>query len=507
MMANQKNSVGKVFLVGAGPGAPELITLRGIECLQRADVVLYDYLANPAILQHANPAAELICLGHHGHTRIWPQTEINAHMVQTAQQGQTVVRLKGGDPTIFARGAEELSELARHGIPYEIVPGITAALAAGSYAEVPLTHRDHASAVAFITGQEHGAKADSALDYGSLANFPGTLVFYMGVTTAERWSQALIRAGKPPETPALIIRRCSHSDQHTIRCTLSEISERLTTPKQLRPPAVVVVGPVADAAPQPNWFESRPLYGQKVLVTRPLHQASTLARAFEELGAAVVCQPAIEIGPPADFAALDQALAGLASIDWVVFSSVNGVQAMLDRLPILGLDLRCLGSVKLAAIGPATAGCLREHRLEPDCQPERFQAEDLAAALETDARGKRFLLIRASRGREVLGERLMAAGGHVTQVVAYQSSDVREPFPEIATQMAAGQIHWVTVTSSAIARSLASLFPNDLANAKLASISPVTTTTLKELGLRAAVEATEATMPSLVNAIVRDQSC
>lgn len=492
-------SIGKVYLVGGGPGDPGLITLRGCQCLARADVVLYDYLVNPQILLHARRGAELVCLGRHGHGRIVPQDEINELLLRHARAGRTVVRLKGGDPIVFAHAAEEIGALVQAGVPYEIVPGIAAVLAIGSYAGIPLTQGDAASALALVTGQERRGKA-SSLDYQALAAFPGTLVFYMGVTTAQRWTGQLIAAGKPADTPAAIVRRCSLPDQETIRCTLATVAEKIAA-RRLRPPALVVVGPVAALAARRGWFVERPLFGLRVLVTRALDQAPALAVALTDLGADVLVQPAIEILPPEDWRPVDAALERLDQYDWLVFSSGNGVRALLDRL-LERRDLRALGHVKLAAIGPASAEELVRYRLRADVVPDEYRAESLAAALVEEAvRGKRFLLARASRGREVLAEELSAHGGHVEQIVVYTSRDVPAADEQVAAELGEGKIDWITVTSSAIARSLSRMFGADLAKSRLASISPITTQTLRELGHDVAVEARAYTMEGLVEAL------
>ena len=492
---------GKVYLVGAGPGDPGLITLRAAEVLARADVILYDYLANPAILRHCRPDAIRVSLGKHGGGRVKSQAEINETLVAFADSGRTVVRLKSGDPLVFARAAEELDCLVQHGIPVEIVPGVTAALAAASYAGIPVTHRDSASAVALVTGREDDEKGDSALDYVALARFPGTLVMYMGVTTAAHWSSQLISAGKSAETPVAIIRRVSLPDQSRIDTTLGEVTAAIQA-KKLRPPVVFLIGEVARQAAEWSWFDKRPLFGQKVLVTRPSHQADDLSRPLAELGAHVLFQPAIEIRPVADHSATDRTLELLDRFEWIVFSSSNGVRYFLDRLPGIDRDLRLLGPVKIAAIGPGTAEELKKYHLKADLVPDEFRAESLAGSLAQSAAGKRFLLVRASRGREVLAEELAQAGGHVEQVVVYESIDVAQPDPEIAAQMAAGAITWTTVTSSAIARSLARMFGESLKNTKLASISPITSATLRELGFEPAAEAKEYTMAGLVAAIL-----
>ena len=498
----QEPSVGKVYLVGGGPGDPGLLTLRAAECLRRADVVLYDYLVNPETLAHARPGAELICLGRHGRDRIVPQDEINRQLVELARQGRRVVRLKGGDPTIFAHAADEIEALVAAGIPYEIVPGITAAIAAASYAGIPMTHGEAASAVAFVTGQEREGKEAPPLDFGPLKNFPGTLVFYMGVTTASHWTTALILDGKPADTPAAIVHRCSWPDQQVIHCTLGTVPDEIEK-RRLRPPAVVIVGKVVSLGPAINWFTSRPLFGRTVLVTRPEDQAEDLGSRLVELGATVIYQPAIAIGPPQDWSAVDRALAELDRYDWLVFSSANGVRALLERLHALGKDVRALGHVKLAAIGSGTAEALREYHLNADFVPREFRAEALAEGLADGARGKRFLLARASRGREVLAEQLQAAGGEVEQIVVYSSTDVTELEPAVAAALELNRVDWITVTSSAIARSLANLLGDRLAKTRLVSISPVTSDTLRELGLSPAAEAETYTCEGVVEAILR----
>lgn len=508
---------GKVYLIGAGPGDPGLITLRGVEILQRADAVLYDYLVNPAILAHCRPDAMKISLGQHGSGRVMSQDDINTRVAGLVQICPSVVRLKSGDPMVFARAGEELNFLSQHGIEFEIVPGVTAALAAAAYAGIPVTHRDAASAVAFVTGQEEAAKTDSSLDYGSLARFPGTLVFYMGVTTAGHWSQALIDAGKSADTPVSILRRVSTPVQQRIDTNLGNVAGVIEH-QQLRPPVVFIIGQVAAHGATWSWFEKRPLFGQAVLVTRPLDQAGDLARPLLELGANVLFQPAIHILPPqnrhrvepsqlpieqrsGDWSQVDRTIELLNRYQWLVFSSANGVRLFLSRLPAMKRDLRVLSHLKIAAIGSGTAAELAKYQLLADLVPDEFRAESLAHALASGAAGKRFLLIRASRGREVLADELTAAGGIVEQVVAYESIDVDSPDPQIAAKMAAGQIHWTTVTSSAIARSLGNLFGDSLHKTKLISISPITSATLRELGFEPAAEATEYTMAGVVESI------
>jgi uroporphyrinogen III methyltransferase/synthase len=492
---------GKVYLVGAGPGDPGLITLRGAQCLGRADLVLYDYLANASILTHAAPSVELVPIGHAKGPWAMSQQQIQARMIDAARLGKTVVRLKGGDPAVFGRVAEETAALKAAGITYEVVPGVTAALAAAVYAEIPITHGQRASAVAFITGQERTERNEPGLDYEALAHFPGTLVLYMGVTTAHQWSDILIRHGKSPQTPAAVILRATRCDQEVHRTTLRELPQ-LVARRQLQPPAIVIVGDVVDLAPPTSWFAARPLFGRRILVTRPRDQADGLCGPLADLGAEVIVQPAIAIDNPPDWEPVDAALARLDQYDWLVFSSANGVRALLDRLCAQGGDLRRLGAIKIAAIGPGTAEALARYHLRADLLPEQFRAESLADALRRTAPGQRFLLARASRGRQVLPEQLAASGGRVEQIVVYSSSDVPQAEPEVAELLAAGRVDWVTVTSSSIARALAAMFGPALRRSSLASISPVTSDVLRELGYPPAAEASTYTMEGLVASII-----
>jgi uroporphyrinogen III methyltransferase/synthase len=430
------------------------------------------------------------------------QDEINALMVGHARQGRTVVRLKGGDPAIFARLAEELAALESAGVPYEIVPGVTAAQAASSHAGIPLTTRDDASCVAFVTGQESAGKQSAeALDYAALARFPGTLVVYMGVTTAANWSRALVAHGKQVATPVAIVRHCSLPDQETIVTTLGQVGA-LVRDKRLRPPAVMIVGDVARATQPANWFTSRPLFGKTIVVTRPEHQSQAMAARLRELGASVLCQPAIEIADPADWGPVDDAIKHLTDYRWIVFSSANGVHYFVRRLLSLGNDVRTFGSAKLAAIGPATVAALAEYRLQADASPTEYRAEALASSLASLVKGQRVLLARASRGREVLAEMLSAAGADVTQVVVYESRDVDRANGDVVEAMAVGRIDWMTVTSSAIARSLVQLFGDQLKKAKLVAISPLTAEVLRVAGYPPAVVATEYTSDGVVAAIL-----
>jgi len=494
---------GKVYLVGAGPGAPGLITQRGRQCLGQADLVLHDGLVSPELLEYAPPSAEVVPVCRHGKSGPRPRAsadQVAAVLAEAARDGRIAVYLKSGDPHVFGRAGRELEALRAAGVSYETVPGVTAASAVAACAEIPLTHAAHASAVALLTGHQPREAHTPPLDYAALARFPGTLVFYMGSESAAEWSRALIEAGRPAETPVAVVRRCSWPEQRTYLGTLESLAE-LIRRHRIEPPTLIVVGPAAAFAPERPWFVRPPLFGIRVLVTRPREQAGPVARHLAELGADVLRQPAIRIEPPADWSRVDAALGRLHTYDCLVFSSVNGVRYLLNRLRQTGGDMRRLGTVRLAAIGPATAEELRRYHLQADLVPPEYRAEALADRLAGGAAGRRFLLARAGRGREVLAERLREAGGVVDQVVVYHSTDVAEPDPRVAAELAAGRIDWITVTSSAIARALVAMFGEGLRRARLASISPVTSGILRELGYPPAVEAREYTTDGLLAAI------
>lgn len=501
-MSSKKNiPPGTVYLIGAGPGDPGLVTLRGIECLKKADVVIYDYLVNPATLEHAPASAELIGLGHHSSGRALTPDEICALMVEEARKGLTVARLKGGDPSIFGRGADEVGALHDAGIPLEIVPGITAGLAVAAYCEIPITHHEDASAVALIAGQERHTKKESHLDFGVLAHFPGTLIFYMGVSKAWIWSQALMDNGKPADTPVAIVRWCTRARQQTYRCTLGTVTD-LIEEKGIRPPSLFVVGDVVGRATDISWFTARPLLGVCVLVAGSPVTSRKLRDQLTALGAYIFTQPSIRITDPPDWAPLDSALDTLDEYDWIVFSSGNGVDSFFRRLFDRGGDLRRLGRVKLAVVGTSTAERLAGYHVKADLVPEKFNAEALAEALIGEAKGRRFLLARASRGRQVLADALEAAGARVDSVVVYSNTDVEEPDLNAARELGAGEIDWVTVTSPAAARSLVRLYGEDLRKARLVSMSPLTSAALRELSFEPAAEASPYTTAGLVEAIL-----
>lgn len=500
--SGQAFAAGRVYLVGTGPGDPKLLTLWAAEILEKADIILYDYLVDPRVLDLARRDAEKVPLGHHSLGHHWTQEEINRKILEAAAEGRTVVRLKSGDPVVFGRQADEAEYLRKAGARVVIIPGITAGLAVGALGEIPLTHAQFASAVALVTGQQSHEAHGAPLNYQSLAAFPGTLVFYMGVRSASVWALELMRHGKPAETPVVLVRRCGWPNQQTLFTTLGEVASVIER-QAVKPPAVIVVGEAARHAPIRSWFADRPLFGRCCVVTRPEHQAGKIRDLLAELGAEVLMQPAVEIVPPDDWTDVDAAIAALKDFHCVVFSSANGVRFFFDRMRKLGRDARAFGLARIAAIGPGTAEELQRFQICADVVPPVFRAESLAETLLTHESGRRYLLVRASRGRPTLADMLQQAGREVTQVVAYTNRDIETPRPEIAARIREGSVHWVTVTSSSIAHSLVRLFGEDLRRVKLASISPVTSETLRGLGFKPTVEAEVYTMPGIVEAICR----
>jgi uroporphyrinogen III methyltransferase/synthase len=495
------------------------LTLRAVECLAGADLVLYDRLVPVRLLEHAPPGARRVCVDEfHGcHPERWP--EIYQTTIEAARRGQRVVRLKGGDPFLFGRGGEEAEALRRAGIPYEVVPGVTAALGAAAFAGIPLTDRRLASAVAFVTGHESkGTQARSAsegaslagasglLDWAALAHFPGTLVVYMGMARLAHIAEQLIGHGKEASTSAAAVRWATTGRQQTVTAALKDLPAAVQQ-AGLGAPALVIIGPVVALREELAWFESRPLLGKRVLVTRPRRQAADMVRRLEDLGAVVSLLPAVEVREPADWGPVDRALADLGRYQWLVFTSVNGVDALVGRLRQTGRDLRALGPLRLAVIGPATADALRRYHLEPDLVPAVYDSEGLAAALKERAAGQRVLLARADRGREVLRQQL-ASVALVEQVAVYSQVDAVELTGEGAEALRQGQIDYVTLTSSNIARALLRALDAPAlefiraGTVQLVTISPVTSAAVREFGLPVAAEAREYTSEGVVAALL-----
>ena len=501
----REKMLGKVFLVGAGPGDPGLITVRGSECLRTADVVLYDGLASEELLELAD-SAECISVGKHGQVPLWTQADINLKIVEMARQGKRVVRLKGGDPAVFARTAEELAVLSEAEIPFEVVPGITAALAAASYVGIPITHRHHASAVALITGQQQAEHPPQPIDWDALARFPGTIVFYMGVTTVEEWTAKLVAAGKSAQTPAAIIRRCTWSDQTVVRCTLGEVAAELTPASKMRPPVIVIVGAVAALGEDFDWFSARPLHGCGILVTRATHQSQEMVRALRELGAEVHHQPVLTIHPPTDTTSLDAAVDFLSRKRYhgVTFSSSNGVDGLLEPIFAAGHDARIFADVRLAAVGLATAERLQKFGLRCDILPTKGNeqsAQGLLATLSSSVRGERWLVTTTNRSSGVLQKTLREQGADVDECLAYETRPVTELRPGVVAALHAGRLHFATITSTAIAEAAFELLDGYRDYLRPVSLSHAGAERLAQLGWPAAAVADEHSSVAVCRAI------
>jgi uroporphyrinogen III methyltransferase/synthase len=496
-----------VYLVGAGPGDPGLITVKGRELLRRADVVVYDQLASPRLLKEAPANAELFYVGKKAGAHALPQGGINELLVEKAKAGLTVVRLKGGDPFVFGRGGEEAEELAAAGIAFEIVPGVTSAVAVPAYAGIPVTHRRYTTLVSFITGHEDPTKDASTIPWAALGHNPGTLVFLMGVKNLAENCRQLVQAGRAPETPAAVIEKGTTLAQRTVVGTLADIAE-LARENEIKPPAVLVVGGVVDLAESLKWWENRPLWGKTVVVTRSRDQASYLVELLNQAGARCLEVPTIEIMPPADFNPLDAALQHLSRYDWVIFTSANGVRAFIQRLFRMGLDVRALGRAKIAVIGPATADALKQYGLMADVVPKTFQAEGLLEVLTPRLLGgTRILLARAEQARDVLPEGLVQVGMAVDVVPVYRAVPPESVPDEAAEVLKEGGVDVLTFTSSATVHNFAGLVGKDrfqslTAGTTVASIGPITTATLKEYDITPQIEPAAFTIPALAAAIV-----
>ena len=498
---------GKVYLVGAGPGDPGLLTLWGSRCLAEADLVLYDGLVNPLILRLTKGVCERTARTRRDGTSIVPQQEINDRLIAEARLGKTVVRLKGGDPYIFGRGSEEAAALHAAGIPFQVVPGVTAATGAGEYAGFSFTHREISSAVAFVTGHEDPTREVGRLDYSALAKFPGTLVFYMGLSRLTEICEQLTRAGLPKSTPAAVICQASLPSQQVVTGTLESIPQ-LVKSQQLRPPSLIVVGHCVEQRVQLSWFERLPLFGVSLGITRPEEQTTDLIEKIVRLGGEPVLMPMIEVSPvdTEGETAIQQMLGRLADFQWLIITSVNGVAEFFRHLRLLGLDARSLHTARIAAIGTATARRLEDFGVGADLVPEEFRAETLAQAIVEQAAGQKALWLRASRGRDVLPEILRAAGIDLEQLVVYLNRDV-ESFPaEIVTRLRAGTPEWIGLSSPSIARRFASMLksagipPGDL-KSRLVAISPVTAAAAQECGCAVAAVAEVSTWDGILECI------
>lgn len=497
--------MGKVYLVGAGPGDPGLLTLRAKELLEQAEVVIYDYLANEEFLGLAPPEAERIYVGKKGGDHTMSQEEIN-HLLAEKGRHRMVVRLKGGDPFVFGRGGEEAQVLVAAGIPFEIVPGVTAAIAVPAYAGIPLSHRDYAASMAFITGHERADQPESKIAWDKLATGVGTLVFFMGVKNLPEICSSLIAHGRASRTPVAVIRWGTTPEQQTVTGTLQDIAEKVVRAR-LKPPAITVVGEVVLLREELNWFEKRPLFGRRVLVTRAREQASEFKTLLAEMGASCIEFPTIAVAPAPSREPLDQSIEVLATYDWVIFTSVNGVRFFMKHLWSRGGDVRDLHGIRLAAIGPKTAEALEQYGLRVDLVPKEYRAESILEGLSGESvRGKRFLLPRALEAREILPESLRRRGAHVDVIPAYQTVLPREQSAHMMDRLRSGGIDCLTFTSSSTVSNFFSMFGEDsvlpfLKDVCIACIGPITAKTAEGYGLKVNVMPEEYTIAALAQAI------
>ena len=500
---------GKVYLVGAGPGDPGLLTVRGKECLEQAEVVLYDYLANPVLLSLAPSNAEQLYVGRRGKGTYPHQESINRLLIERAQAGKVVVRLKGGDPFVFGRGGEEAEALAAAGVEFEVVPGVTAAVAAPAYAGIPVTHRTLASTVTVVTGHEDPDKPSTTLEWSRLATRHGTLVFLMGMKNLAAITANLKAEGKAGSTPVAIIRWGTRSSQQTVVGTLDTIVEKAAAAK-LEPPTVIVVGEVVNLRPTLNWFEQRPLFGKRVLITRAKEQAGELASRLVGYGAEPIEAPTIQIVSPVDWAPVDQAISKIAAYEWVIFTSVNGVDRFMTRLFSTGLDSRCLAGRQICCIGPRTAQELERFGLKADVVPAEYQAEGVLDVFKRrDLKGVRVLIPRAEVARELLPQELRLAGALVDVVSVYRTIVPSEESAGWRQELHAGLAHIITFTSSSTVHNFVTMLGGREAlkplvqSVAIAAIGPITGRTIEQYGLTVSIMPRENTIPALVDAIAQ----
>jgi uroporphyrinogen III methyltransferase / synthase len=501
-MPVKPSTKGYVYLIGAGPGDPGLITVKGRDCLAQAQVVLYDYLANDELLRLAPKGAELIYAGKVGGEHNRAQSQINDLLVEKALAGNVVARLKGGDSFIFGRGGEECEALVAAGIPFEVVPGITAGVGATSYAGIPLTHRGVTTSVAFVTGHESHGKASSEVDWEGLSLGSGTVVFYMGIRNLPQIAHNLISNGRAPETPVALIRWGTRPEQEVLTGTLADIAAKAQA-AGFKAPAITVVGEVVNLRQQLRWFDNRPLFGRSVLVTRGADQAGEFSSRLERLGARVYACPTIEIREPLSYTDLDEAIGGIDSFHWIVFTSYNAVKYFFQRLAALGLDTRALGNCQVCAVGPKTAAALEPFGVKADLVPSDYHAEGVVAAFANlDLAGKWVLFPRGDRAREVIPDELTRMGAQVLSPITY-ANHTPELIPEESLRaLEERRVDCITFTSSSTVQNLARVlgenrFLHLLEGVKVASIGPVTSKSCRELGLEVHMEPAQYTLDAL----------
>jgi len=496
---------GKVYIIGAGPGDPGLITLKAVEALGQADVVVYDNLVNEELLKYAPKTARFIYAGKQGGDHTLSQDQINALLAKEALEGNTVARLKGGDPFIFGRGGEEAEVLVANNIPFEVIPGVTSAIAVPAYAGIPLTHRGLTSTVAFITGHEDPTKEKSDIDWQALAGI-GTLVFLMGVKNLGQITEALIARGKSPDTPAALIRRGTLPDQQILTGKLSNIVE-LAQSSRFKPPAILVVGKVVELRDTLRWFDMKPLFGKGVVITRPERQADDLARLLAVQGAHPIAFPTIAIEPPADWTELDAALEQIESYAWLIFTSANGVHFFFERLRMKGKDVRNLKGVRICCIGPATAKQIEARGIRVDLMPDEFIAEGILKSFaEMDVRGMKILIPRAAKARDILPRTLREQEAEVTVATTYRTVNSGRKKEELAGLIENGDVDVITFTSSSTVANFIEIMGADYvlpSQVRIACIGPVTAETAEKAGFRIDIMQQEYTMEGLVNSLIR----
>ncbi|OGN91829.1 MAG: uroporphyrinogen-III C-methyltransferase [Chloroflexi bacterium RBG_13_50_10] len=495
---------GKVYLVGAGPGDPGLITVKGLECLRKADVVIYDRLVDDSLLEEAAPDAEKIYVGKGRGCHAMEQKEINLLLISQAREGKTVVRLKGGDPFVLGRGGEEAELLAANNIPFEVVPGVSSAYAVPAYAGIPVTHRRLASSFTVVTGHEDPGKGESSIDWGRISTGSDTLVFLMGMGNLAQIVNKLIQNGRPPTTPVAVISQGTSPGQRTLVGTLEDIGRRAQK-EGFEPPAVIVVGEVVKLREQIRWFDNLPLFGKRVLVTRAEHQIRELSQLLLERGAMPVEMPVIKISPPRTWKELDQAILNLESYDWIIFTSVNAVEMFWKRLQSKKLDARQFAGTKIGAIGPATAGALEARGLHADYVPKTYTSQGFLAGLKKqDVAGRRVLLPRTDIAGNELSEGLIKLGAKVQQVTAYRTATVTDSNSQAKQMLLSGEIDVITFTSASTVNGLLAILGQKwevIKQARLACIGPNTAAALADRALKADIVAREHTMAGLVDAI------
>ena len=502
-----KTMKGKVYLVGAGPGDPGLITVKGLECIKRADVLIYDYLASPVLLNYASKNTEIIYVGKKGGDHTLSQDGINSLIAEKANKGFIVTRLKGGDPFIFGRGAEEAEVLIEEGIPFEVVPGVTSAIAAPAYAGIPLTHRKFTATVAFVTGHEDPTKEESNIDWSALAKGIGTIVFLMGVKNLPKITSQLINYGMPSDTPVALVRWGTTPRQFSVAGTLENINERVKS-IGLKPPAIIVVGNVVKLRKKMNWFENRPLMGKKIVVTRAREQASDLVKQLSDLGAECLECPTIKVVPPDDWKPLDAAIENISSYDWLVFTSVNGVNYFFERLFAKSKDARVLGKLNTAVIGPATERRLFDFGLKSDIVPKSYRAESIIEAFgNEDVNGKKILLPRAKEARPILPVELTKMGAAVDEITSYYTKEVTDSAELLLKRLKENTIDLITFTSSSTVKNFKAILPDNIFETQMkditiACIGPITADTAKNLGFEVHIVANSFTIPGLCEAIL-----